>query len=135
VIVKIPALGAYSKTWPVDCEKTDKIVRAFADALAANKESIGIGLDGALQFMLSTGEEKDVEVARGWVKDLVEQYKDKEEIDIYPLFAGYSGPGLCEYYLRTGDKSIVQLDCIISCLGCEGCECSLIPLARSHGWS
>lgn len=109
VIVKIPALGAYSKTWPMDCEKTDKIVRACADALAANKDSIGIGLDGALQFMLSTGEEKDLEVARGWIKKLVEKYKDNEAIETYPWFAGYSGPGFCEYYLRTGDKSILPI--------------------------
>lgn len=107
VIVKIPALGAYSKTWPLNCEKSNKIVRACADALAANKESVDIGLDGALQFMLSTGEEKDLEVVRGWIKKIVEKNKDKEEISSYPWFAGYSGPGLCEYYLRTGDKSIL----------------------------
>ena len=109
VVVKIPALGAYSETWPVNCAKTDKIVRACADALAANKKSIEIGLDGALQFMLSTGEEKDLEVARGWIKDLVEKHKDDETIDTYPWFAGYSGPGLCEYYLRTGDESILPI--------------------------
>ncbi|PQJ29474.1 hypothetical protein BSZ32_13895 [Rubritalea profundi] len=107
VVVKIPALGAYSKTWPVDCKKSDKIVRACADALAANKESVKIGVDGALMFLLSTGEEKDLDVVRGWIKKIVEKYKDKEEISSYPWFAGYSGTGLCEYYLRTGDKSIL----------------------------
>ncbi len=109
VIVKIPALGAYSKTWPVDCEKTDKIVRACADRLAAEVDSISIGLNGALMFMLSTGEEKDLEVARGWVKKLVEKHKDTESFNTYPWFAGYSGPGFCEYYLRTGDKSILPI--------------------------
>ncbi len=109
VIVKIPALGAYSKTWPVNCKKSDKIVRDFADFLAENKESIGIGLDGALLFMLSTGEEKDLDVARKWVAGLVEKYKDAEEIKTYPWFAGYNGPALCEYYLRTGDESILPV--------------------------
>ena len=52
------ALGAYSDTWPVNCAKSDKIVRACADTLAKQKDSVSIGLDGALMFMLSTGEEK-----------------------------------------------------------------------------
>ncbi len=109
IIVKIPALGAYSETWPVNCKKSDKIVRNCADILAEKKESIGIGLDGALLFMLSTGEEKDLEVARKWVKGLVEKYKDVEKIETYPWFAGYNGPALCEYYLRTGDESILPV--------------------------
>lgn len=109
VIVKIPALGPYSKTWPLNCKKSDKIIRDFADFLAENKESIGIGLDGALLFMLSTGDEKDLEVARRWVKNLVEKHKDAEEINTYPWFAGYNGPALCEYYLRTGDESILPV--------------------------
>lgn len=109
VIVKIPALGAYSDTWPLNCAKSDKIVRGFADYLTENKESINIGLDGALLFMLSTGEEKDLDVARKWIKGLVEKYKDDEEIKSYPWFAGYNGPALCEYYLRTGDESILPV--------------------------
>jgi hypothetical protein len=117
VVVKIPALGAYSKSWPLNCAKSDKIVRACADALAKNKESAGIGLDGALQFMLSTGEEKDLEVAKRWVKKFVEDYNEKEKKrdkkkksgEVYPWFAGYSGPGFCEYYLRTGDESILPI--------------------------
>jgi hypothetical protein len=117
VVVKLPALGAFSKTWPLDCKKTDAIVRACADALAANKKSIGIGLDGALQFMLSTGEKKDLEVAKRWVKKFVADYNEKEakrdkskkQGEVYPWFAGYSGPGFCEYYLRTGDESILPI--------------------------
>ncbi len=108
-IVKIPALGAYSKTWPVNCKKSDQIVRNYADILAEKKESVGVGLDGSLLFMLSTGEEKDLEVARKWVKKIVEQYKDIDEVKTYPWMAGYSGPGLCEYYLRTGDKSVLPV--------------------------
>jgi hypothetical protein len=110
VIVKIPALGAYSETWPVDCEKSDKIVRAHADALAANIDSADIGLNGALLFLLSTGEEKDLEVARGWMKKFVENYKKPAEgRETYPWFAGYTGPGFCEYYLRTGDESVLPV--------------------------
>jgi len=31
VVVKIPVLGAYSATWPLNCPKSDKIVRNMAD--------------------------------------------------------------------------------------------------------
>jgi hypothetical protein len=117
VVVKLPALGAFSKTWPLNCEKSDKLVRACADALAANKDSVDIGLSGALQFMLSTGEDKDLEVAKRWVKKFIADYnereakrdKSKKQGEVYPWFAGYSGPGFCEYYLRTGDESILPI--------------------------
>lgn len=108
VIVKIPALGAYSPTWPLNCKKSDKIVRNFADALS-QQESVGLGIQGQMLFMLSTGEEKDLDVVRGWIKKLVAKYQNAEEIKTYPWFAGYSGPALCEYYLRTGDKSILPV--------------------------
>jgi len=108
-VVKIPALGAYSVDLATGLQKSDKIVRAHAEALAKHIDSADIGLNGALLFMLSTGEEKDLEVARGWVKKLVEKYKDAETIDTYPWFAGYTGTGFCEYYLRTGDASILPI--------------------------
>ena len=58
VIVKLPALGAYSETWPLNCKKSDTIVRNFADYLGEHKKSVGIGLDGAMLFMLSTVRKK-----------------------------------------------------------------------------
>ena len=110
VVVKIPALGAYSETWPVNCAKSDKIVRDHADALAANIDSADVGLNGAVLFMLSTGEDKDLDVVRGWMKKFVEGYKKPQEgRETYPWFAGYTGPGFCEYYLRTGDESVLPV--------------------------
>lgn len=110
VVVKIPALGAFSKTWPVDCEKTDKLIRQCADYLAKHKDSTGIGLDGSALFLLSTGEEKDLKVVEGWMKKFVANYKKPEEgRETYPWFAGYGGPAFCEYYLRTGDKSVLPV--------------------------
>ncbi|MCP4861099.1 MAG: hypothetical protein GY902_07615, partial [Planctomycetes bacterium] len=34
VTVKVPVLGSYSKTWPLNCPKSDKIVRQVADYLS-----------------------------------------------------------------------------------------------------
>lgn len=109
VVVKLPALGAYSETWPLNCQKSDKIVRTFADFLAENVDSVSVGLDASMLFMLSTGEEKDLEVVKKWIGKLVKKHKDADQVNSYPWFVGYSGPALCEYYLRTGDESILPL--------------------------
>lgn len=110
VIVKIPVLGAYSPTWPLNCPKSDKIVRGEADFLARTGNYAGPGINGlGLLFLLSTGEENDLEVARGWVKEVVAKYQNVATMDTYPWYAGYGGIGLCEYYLRTGDATILPV--------------------------
>jgi len=111
VIVRIPVLGAYSKSWPLNCPKSNKIVRGEAEWLARSGVYAGPGIGGGLGllFMLSTGEEKDLEVARGWVKEVVGQYKDPKNMGSCTWHTGYGGLGLCEYYLRTGDASVLPL--------------------------
>jgi hypothetical protein len=101
VIVKVPVLGAYSKTWPLNCPKSDKIVRNFADYLARPGSHSGFGGIGML-FLLSTGEEKDLEVVRGWAKGLASR-----AAPTYAWHLGYGGIPLTEYYLRTGDQSVL----------------------------
>jgi membrane-associated protease RseP (regulator of RpoE activity) len=59
VVVKIPVLGAYSKTWPLNCPKSDKIVRDMADYLVKPGSNKGFA-DFGMLFLLSTGEEKDI---------------------------------------------------------------------------
>ena len=98
VLVKIPVMGAYSKNWPLDCKKSDKIVRRLADLLAKDDEPKW----GSVIFLLSTGEEKDLTVVRKWMKDI-------KTIGELNWEKGYKGPGLCEYYLRTGDKSVLPV--------------------------
>lgn len=75
VVVKVPVLGAYSKTWPLNCPKSDRIVRNQAEFLARTG-NYGGGIGGlGLLFMLSTGDEKDLDGARGWVKEMVTQHQ------------------------------------------------------------
>jgi len=99
VIVKIPALGAYSKTWPLNCPKSDKIVRNFAEYLkkpGADKGFVDIGM----LFLLSTGEESDLVTVRDWAR----AHKGSNS---YSWHIGYGGLALCEYYLRTGDATVL----------------------------
>jgi len=99
VLVKIPVLGAYSNTWPLDCPKSNKIVRGFADYLARPGANKGFGGIGML-FLLSTGEDKDLATVRDWVHG----HADKS-VPTYAWHLGYGGIPLTEYYLRTGDAA------------------------------
>lgn len=100
VLVKLQDLGAYSPTWPENCSKSDKIVRQFAEMLAkVNKPNYGAAL-----FLMSTGEEKDLEVVRSWYSGKLDPANYDKAL---PWDIGYEGIAVCEYYLRTGDKSVL----------------------------
>lgn len=100
VVVRVPVLGAYSETWPLNCPKSERIVRDFADYLSqpdANPGFAGIGM----LFLLSTGEEKDLAPVRTWARKVADQPHT------YAWYLGYGGIPLCEYYLRTGDEEVL----------------------------
>ena len=103
VVVKIPALGAYSKTWPLDCPKSDRIVRSFADYLSKPESPKGFAGAGML-FLLSTGEDKDLAPVKAWVHSL-----DGQKTTGYAWHIGFGGIPLCEYYLRTGDPVALKV--------------------------
>ena len=111
VTVTIPVLGTYSKTWPLDCEKSDKIVRQLADNFTKEGWKGEIGLSGPkMLFMLSTGDEKDLEVVKGWIKKTVEKNKNFGDNNfVYQWFISWGGPCIAEYYLRTGDESVLPI--------------------------
>ncbi|MFP6665732.1 MAG: DUF6288 domain-containing protein, partial [Pirellulales bacterium] len=98
VTVNVPVLGAYSETWPLNCPKSDKIVRQVADYLAKPESTEGLGGIGML-FLLSTGEDKDLDVVRNWAR--------KAPAHTYPWYLGYGGIPITECYLRTGDEEIL----------------------------
>jgi hypothetical protein len=98
VLVTIPVMGRYSETWPLDCTKSDKIVRNLADLLA-KQEKPGWG---SVLFMLSTGEEKDLAVVRRWMANM-------KTLGAHQWTIGYEGIGVCEYYLRTGDETVLPI--------------------------
>ncbi|PXA03363.1 hypothetical protein DDZ13_11750 [Coraliomargarita sinensis] len=98
VVVQLPILGAYSETWPLNCPKSDKIVRNMADYLASPDANRGIS-DIGMIFLLSTGNEKDLEVVGEWAR--------KMKPSQYAWYLGFAGIPLCEYYLRTGDKEVL----------------------------
>ena len=96
VVVNIPVMGSYSDTWPLDCAKSDRVVRKLADLLHTQERPSW----GSALFLLSTGEEQDLDVVRRW-------FSGRETIGSYPWHAGYLGIAFGEYYLRTGDESVL----------------------------
>ena len=115
VVVEIPVLGAYSETWPLNCPKSERVVR---DMAAWVKEHGAYDLDTqgwkslngfGMLFLLSTGDEGDLDHVRGWVRKVVEQYKDKDKVLLKPWVFGPATIPLAEYYLRTGDSSILPV--------------------------
>ena len=102
VTVQIEPLGRYSPTWPVDCPKSDKIVRNYAEYLKSEGAQQGFGSLGML-FLLSTGDASDLEHVRKWARA-----KPKELAHGFHTWnAGYGNLALAEYYLRTGDKEVL----------------------------
>jgi hypothetical protein len=109
VTVKIPAIGRYSDSWPLHDAKSDRIVRDLADQLAEQQWEGSIGIQGLeMLFLLSTGREQDLEVVRQWAHKTVERYQDRDPTN-YAWYIGYGGIPLAEYYLRTGDETVLPL--------------------------
>ena len=102
--IVIPVLGAYSKTWPLNCKKSDTIVRQAAAFIAKDLHVKPIRRDkgylGALA-LLSTGEDKYLPI----VKARLMKFRNSSQT----WQNGYFGITMAEYYLRTGDKDVLPL--------------------------
>lgn len=109
VVVRIPVFGSYSETWPLDCDKSNRIVRGLADWVGKQRPAITTAGGLRLLFLLSTGEEQDLEVAREWVGRLARQYADKDVSGGVNWHLGYGSIPLAEYYLRTGDTRVLPV--------------------------
>lgn len=103
VTVQIPVLGEYSKTWPLNCPKSDKVVRGFANYLASDGADRGFSEIGLL-FLVSTGDQRDLELAKQWIHEGKITGNSR-----YAWHIGYGGIGVCEYYLKTGDKKALKI--------------------------
>jgi len=110
--VRIPVVGSYSKTWPLHCPKSNKIIEQAAEFYAdkskfkARFNERGIPAALACLFLLSTADDKYIPV----VKEYFESFpKDLKAIGDHTWNNGYNGIACGEYYLRTGDKSVLPI--------------------------
>jgi len=109
VVVQIPVLGSYSETWPLNCEKSEKIVRGFAAWASKQPSSLDVAGGPRMLFLLSTGADEDLAVVRQWVAAMAKQNAGREEMSDIIWHLGYGGIPLAEYYLRTGDENALLL--------------------------
>lgn len=129
--VKIPVLGAYSPSWPQDCEKSKQIVQATAEFIIDAQLSDGSyrfregrsgggaqdrtrpirdDLKGCLTslFLLSTGRDEYLENVKRHVHPLANLAETRQNAGGHVNWQlGYQGILLGEYYLRTGDESVL----------------------------
>ena len=114
--VTIPVLGAYSGSFPLKCAKSDRIVDEAAKYYASQlkgtaKQRVPIGdLEKSLVglFLLSTGDDTYLPVVRAiFDEELKGPIPPKDGASTWHL--GYRGILCGEYYLRTGDKSVLPL--------------------------
>jgi len=106
--VRIPVLGPYSKTWPLNCKKSSKIIEQAADFYADKRKFNEGGIPGALAclFLLSTGDAKYVPRVKAYFDGFP---KDVKAIGDHTWNNGYNGIACGEYYLRTGDKAVLPI--------------------------
>ncbi len=117
VRLSIPVLGSYSGTWPLDCSKSDRIIKQAAAYYATDRDfrkkyfddkSENGGMPSALAclFLLSTGDDQYLSV----VKDYFDGFPtDVNKIGDHTWNNGYNGIACAEYYLRTGDKDVLPI--------------------------
>ncbi|MBT3297020.1 MAG: PDZ domain-containing protein [Verrucomicrobia bacterium] len=108
VSLQLKVLGHYAPTAPVNCAKTDALITQAADRLL---RSGGGSLHANLLGLLATGEEKYIKAVRGRLpgaaapKDLNELVGKSGGYVAWKW--GYTTLVLTEYYLLTGDKSVL----------------------------
>ncbi len=122
VAVKLPVLGAYHVEWPLNCRKSRSIVTANANYLAGGLQEDGsYHLDGtklnamdlkaslASLFLLSTGDPDHLPAVARHAQNLAAAAESRRNAGGHVNWQlGYQGIFLGEYYLRTGDKSVLK---------------------------
>lgn len=120
VELAIPVFGAYSETWPIKCGKSAKIIKQAAEYYAGtlkgfemkaagnSEEDEDIGIPGALAclFLLSTGDDQYLPKVKAYFDVMGKNIKG---IGDNTWNNGYNGIACAEYYLRTGDKSVLPV--------------------------
>lgn len=104
VPVRLPAIGRFSKTYPLNCPKSDKLVAGAVQYLTRHTRDFGSqchtrGTAGLA--LLSQGKLKEARaMAASWNK------VPGEGTWTWPV--AYQCIFLCEYYLKTNDKSVLK---------------------------
>jgi hypothetical protein len=104
VTVRLPAIGRFSKTWPLNCPKSDELLADAVKYLVKHKDDIGRQCHTrgtAALALLSQGRLKEAAaMAAAW--------KDVPGKGAWTWPIAYQCIFLSEYYLKTTDKSVLK---------------------------
>lgn len=111
VAVKIPALGSYSETFPLQCAKSEGIIKRAADFYAGEERLKEFDLWNALAclYLLSTGDDQYLPRVKAYFAQFLDEGGGVKGVADHSWFNGYNGVACAEYYLRTGDASVMPL--------------------------
>ncbi|MFU8779811.1 MAG: DUF6288 domain-containing protein [Kiritimatiellia bacterium] len=116
VDLPLTILGSYSDTAPWNCPKSQAIIERAAEAILASKD-YGVATHTGLLGLMATGEQKYIDVVAEVIRDA--KWAQPDQADIEAMFAGekdigmvgwywgYNLIALGEYYLLTGDTSVL----------------------------
>jgi len=105
VTITLRAIGSYSKTWPANCRKSALIVDETIAFILANGLKRGINGDCEALFLLSTGDDQHLPRLKEYAHDDVAHPVATRGLSNWGN--GYRGIFLAEYYLRTGDETVL----------------------------
>ena len=111
VTVEIPVLGAYSKTFPLKCGKSRKIIKRAAEFYSRRDRLKKHSFLNALAclFLLSTGDDQYVPRVKEYFSQFLTEEGKVTGIGEMTWDNGYNGIACGEYYLRTGDRSVLPI--------------------------
>jgi HEAT repeat protein len=113
IVLKLQVMGNYSETSPYNCPKAKKILEQGLVILAKNPDK-----DNSLHTnelaLLAAGRPEDLEILRKSAHEIAKKtpdlealWKDSSRGDMATWSHGYNNLFLCEYYLATGDKTVL----------------------------
>jgi hypothetical protein len=113
VILQLQVMGAYRETSPYNCPKAAKILEQGLAVIAKN-----IGKDARFHInelaLLASGKPEYLDLVRKRAQEVAAGTPDGEALwsksnhgGMHAWGHGYSNLFLCEYYLATGDKSVL----------------------------
>jgi Family of unknown function (DUF6288) len=117
VKIVIPVLGSYSATWPLNSEKSKRIISDAAkfystdaqfkrEFYEAKGEDGPIGAALACLFLLSTGDDQYLPCVKEYFHRFLPAVTN---IGTHTWNNGYNGIACAEYYLRTGDEAVLPI--------------------------
>lgn len=111
--LKLQVMGSYSDASPYNCPKAKKILEQGLAVLAKNPDKDN-GLHTNELALLAAGRPEDIEMVRKSARAVAAStpevealWKESDHGGMRTWHHGYNNLFLCEYYLATGDKTVL----------------------------